>query len=260
MKKWFTLGAIFFTSYIIFILATLPLPWLINKVTLPNTIMLNGVSGTVWQGEIAQVVFTNSTHSSQIQQVKTVLSFWSLFSLTPKVDIAFGDALLAGPEGKLTLAVSQKQLSLTGIELFLPANDIAQQASLPLPVTAKGEIELHLTQVDFSLAEKKCLHANGDANWSRAGIIAMEQNIKLGKLKAKFSCDKGDLVVKIAPENDLGLSFSTYIAMKGNVQNQKLRISGQGYLKPGAKFPAQLKSALPFLGNPDNKGRYRLVF
>ena len=87
MKKWFTLGAIFFTSYFVFVLATLPLPWLVNKVTLPKAIMLNGVSGTVWQGEIAQVVLTNSANSSQIQQVKTALSFWSLFSLTPKIDI-----------------------------------------------------------------------------------------------------------------------------------------------------------------------------
>jgi len=260
MKKWFTLGAIFFTSYIVFILATLPLPWLVNKVTLPNTIMLNGVSGTVWQGEIEQVVFTHSANSSQIQQVKTALSFWSLFSLTPKVELVFGDALLAGPEGKLTLAVSQKQLSLTDVELFIPANDIAQQANLPLPVTAKGEIELHLTQVDFSLTEKKCQQANGEVNWARAGIIAMEQNIKVGKLKAKISCEEGDLVVKIAPKNDLGLSFSAYLAMKGSAQNKKLRVSGQGYLTPGTKFPVQLKSALPFLGNPDNKGRYRLFF
>ncbi len=260
MKKWFSLGAIFFTSYLIFVLATLPLPWLVNKLTLPNAIMLSGVSGTVWQGEIAQVVLANSVNSSSIQQVETSLSFWSLLSFTPKIDIRFGDALLAGPEGRFTLAVSQDQFYFTDVDLLLPANDIAQLANLPLPVTAKGELELHLTQVDFSLNEQTCQQANGDINWSRAGIIAMEENIKLGKLKAKISCEKGDLVVKLAAKNDLGLSFSVNIGMKGSAQNKKMTTSGQGYLTPAAKFPAQLKSALPFLGNPDNKGRYRLIF
>jgi|GEM_PF-472819 len=256
MKKWFTLGAVFCTSYLIFILATLPLPWLVNKVTLPKNVMLNGVSGTVWQGEIAQVILTNADNSSQIQQVKTELSFWSLFSFTPKVDMQFGDALLAGPEGKLTLAISQEQLSLTDVELFIPANDIAQQTRLPLPVTAKGELELQLTQIDISLTERKCQQASGNANWARAGIIAMEQNIKLGKLAADITCDKGELVVKIAPGNDLGLSFSAFIKARQN----SIKVSGKGYLKPAAKFPQQLKSALPFLGNPDNQGRYRLAF
>lgn len=256
MKKWFTLGAVFFTSYLVFMIATLPMPWLVNKLTLPKTVALYGVTGTVWQGEIAQVVLTNAANSSQIQQVKTVLSFWSLFSLTPKVDIQFGDALLAGPEGKLTLAISQQQLSLTNVELFLPANDIAQQASLPLPVTAKGELELQLTQVDISLDEQKCQQASGDIHWSSAGIIAMEQNIKLGKLKAEVSCEKGAFVVKIAAKNNLGLSFSASISAKNN----KLKVTGKGYLMPGDKFPNQLKSVLPFLGNPDNQGRYRLAF
>jgi general secretion pathway protein N len=260
MKKWFTLGAIFFTSYLIFVLATLPLPWLINKVTLPKNITLHGVSGTVWQGEIAQVILSNSAKNTQVEQVTTALSVWSLFSLTPQIDVRFGDAFSAGPEGKMTLAVSQEQLSLTDVELFLSANDIAQQANLPLPVTAKGELELHLTQVDISLSEQKCQQANGNVDWSHAGIIAMEQNIKLGKLQAKVSCEKGDLVVKIEPKNDLGLSFSTYIGIKGGAQKGQLKTSGQGYLTPGSKFPPELKSVLPFLGNVDNQGRYRLMF
>ena len=256
MKKWLTLGAVFFTSYLVFLIATLPLPWLINKITLPKTIVLSGISGTVWQGSITQLVIKNTANVSKFEQVNTGLSFWSLLSLTPKVELSFGGALLAGPEGKLTLAVSKEQLSLTDVELFLPANEIAQQIILPLPVTAKGEVALYLSQLDISLTEQKCQQANGDINWSRAGLVAMEQNIKLGKLKAGIACEKGELVVKLAPKNDLGLSFSTYISAK----NGRLKVSGKGYLTPSDKFPHQLKSALPFLGNPDNKGRYRLGF
>ena len=88
----------------------------------------------------------------------------------------------------------------------------------------------------------------------------MEQDIKLGKLKATISCEKGSLVVQLAPKNDLGISFSAYIGVKGSAQKRKFNTSGKGYLKPGTKFPVQLKSVLPFLGNPDKEGRYRLAF
>tara|TARA_B110000467_G_C18256061_1_gene443432 strand:+ start:347 stop:1132 length:786 start_codon:yes stop_codon:yes gene_type:complete len=261
MKKWFTLGAIFLTSYLVFMVATVPLPWLVNQVTLPKGLVLSGVSGTVWQGEIAQASFASNTPnntliSNQIQQIKTELSFWSLFTLMPKVDVVFGNELLAGPEGKLSLAMSAEQISIVDADLFLNANDVAQQVNLPLPVTAKGEVALHLSQLDFSVSERKCQQAEGKINWSRAGIVAMKENIKLGKLSAEIDCEKGELIVNVTPKNDLGLSFSAHI----NTTKAKPKLSGKGYLTPGEKFPLQLKSVLPFLGNPDNKGRYRLGF
>jgi len=37
-------------------------------------------------------------------------------------------------------------------------------------------------------------------------------------------------------------------------------MSGNGFLKPGAKFPKVLNDVLPFLGKKDNQGRYRLSF
>jgi general secretion pathway protein N len=42
--------------------------------------------------------------------------------------------------------------------------------------------------------------------------------------------------------------------------DQSGRVSGNGFLKPGAKFPPELINALPFLGRKDNQGRYRLFF
>lgn len=260
MKKWFTLGAIFLTSYFIFLLSTLPLPWVMNKITLPKNIVFNGVSGTVWQGNIEQVLIINAANRTEVQQVKTALSFWSLLSFSPKVDVVFGDALLAGPEGKLSVAVSQEQVALTDVVLIMPANDVAQQAKLPLPVTAKGEFELQMAQIIFSLSEQTCQQASGNLNWSGAGVIAMKETIKLGQLKADISCEKGDVIAKISPQNNLGLSFSANINIKDSMQRNRLTVSGKGYLKPPASFPEQLQAALPFLGRPDKDGRYRLAF
>ncbi len=251
MKKWFAIIAIFFSSYLIFLIATAPLALVTNAVTLPKNVEIHGASGSIWQGDIARVVVNNNI----IERVKTDVSFWSLFSLSPTVQLTFGDSMLAGPEGKLTMELSSSELSLSEVELYLSASDVAKQLPLPIPVVAQGNIELQLSSVQISYGEKlSCTAAQGELIWLRAGVVALEQSIKLGKLSANLSCDKGNILAKVAPNNNLGLSFDGMLALPSQ------RASGNGYLKPGAKFPAELKNALSFLGRPDNQGRYPLRF
>lgn len=251
MKKWFAFTAIFLSSYTVFLLANAPLILVTNNIELPRNIEIQGVSGSVWQGEIASAIINNN----KVEQIKTEVSFWSLFSLTPSIQVNFGDGMLAGPEGKFTLKVSSEQLTLTEVEVFISSNDIAKQLPLPIPVAAQGNIELYLESITLTSGDKlSCLQGKGDVTWLRAGVTALEQNIKLGKLNAGISCAEGNLLATVNPNNDLGLSFDGVLALPTK------KLSGKGYLKPGAKFPAELKSALSFLGRADNQGRYQLRF
>jgi len=121
-----------------------------------------------------------------------------------------------------------------------------------LPLTAKGDVEVVLTEMVIDLANNNaCLEAQGNIDWQRAGVIALEQNIKLNKLSAAIGCENKAIAVIVNPKNDLGLTFSAYIQGQG-------AISGQGYVLPGVKFPNELKQALPFLGRADSEGRYRI--
>ncbi len=251
MKKWFAYSAIFLVSYIAFLLANAPLSLVTNNIELPRNIEIQGVSGSIWQGKIDSAIINNN----KIEQIKTEVSFWSLFSLSASVKVKFGDAMLAGPEGEFALEVSAEQLTLTEVEVFVSANDIAKQLPLPVPVVAQGNVELYFDSIVLATAETlSCLQAKGDVTWLRAGATALEQNIKLGKLNAAISCAEGNLLAMVNPNNDLGLSFDGVLALPSK------KLSGKGYLKPGAKFPTQLKSALSFLGRADNQGRYRLGF
>ncbi|WP_019027311.1 type II secretion system protein N [Colwellia piezophila] len=251
MKKWFALIAIFLSSYVVFLVASMPLALVINNIHLPKNIKVTGAFGSVWQGEIAQVTVNNN----QIQQVKTQLSFWSLLTLSPQVQVSFGDAMAAGLEGKFILTVTTEQLQLNDVELYVAANDIAKQLSLPIPVTAQGHVELTFTELKLNIAGKlTCEQAQGQVTWLRAGVVALDTNIKLGNIKADFDCEQGDLIAKIEPKNNLGLSFNARLSLA----NQKA--SGQGHIKPGANFPQELKSVLSLLGHADNQGRYPLRF
>lgn len=251
MKKWFYFTAIFLSSYLVFLVATIPLALVINIIEAPKYIKIGAVSGSIWQGKIAHLTVNNN----QIQQIKTKLSFWSLLSFSPKLQVMFGDTMLAGAEGKFTLTVSSKELILNDVELFVSANDIAKQLPLPISVNAQGNVELSFAEINFNIVGKlTCQSAQGQVSWLRSGVVALDNNIKLGNISADMHCEQGDLIAQILPKNNLGLSFNARLSLA------QQKASGQGYLKPGDKFPTQLKSALSFLGRPDHQGRYQLKF
>lgn len=249
MKKKFAIAVGFLMTYLGFLVATLPATVVFNQVTLPNNISLSGVTGSVWHSKIAQVAIDKVV----VNQVRAKLSFWSLFTLAPSLSIEFGDTFLAGPEGKLDITISQKEVEVANLNILVKANEVAQQLTLPLPVTAKGDVELTLSHAAMNLSDQnKCIAANGMITWSKAGVIALEKDIKLDKLDGEISCEEGVLALLLSPDNNLGLTFSTYV--------RNGRISGNGFLKPEANFPPELNNALPFLGQKDNQGRYRLSF
>jgi len=254
MRNKVAIGIIFIIAYIGFLIATLPTTFVLKHVTLPSSVKksvyLSGISGTVWHTTIAQVVMKGTP----INNVTADLSFWSLITLTPSVSITFGDAMSSGPEGAFDLALSSEKATLSNATIMINANEIAQQLPLPLPMSARGNVEITLPSAVIDLTKNnQCISATGNGAWSQAGITALERSVPLGTLTADISCDKGVLALVMSPENDLGLTFTANIAANG-------KASGKGYLKPGTKFPVALNDALPFLGNIDNRGRYRLVF
>ena len=137
----------------------------------------------------------------------------------------------------------------------IAASEVAPYLLLPVPVEAFGVAKLNLEQLE--LDSMKCQQASGTLSWQRAAATAMEQTVELGDFEGDIRCQNTGkekaLAIEVNSDNNLGLSYTASINAKGQVQ-------GQGFIKPGEKFPKQLSQALPFIGNPDNQGRYQLVF
>lgn len=250
MKKWFAGGIIFLLTYVVFLVATLPAQVALGYVTLPQGINIQGVSGTIWQTKIAQL----QTAKVNIKNIQAALNFGSIVMLNPKVAITFGDPLLSGPEGKFTISGTSELLTITNAKIIVSANTIAKQLALPLPVTASGNVQLNLAEISLeklSAQHISCQQAQGDISWSKAQVNAMNNRISLGDFTAKIQCKNKQLTAELSPKNDLGLVAKVNILKNG-------RAKVDGYLKPSVKFPKALKSALPFMGKPDNQGRYRL--
>ncbi len=247
MKKWFAYGASFLLCYVIFLLCTLPASFIVAKVTLPKNIDLQGVSGTVWNMSASKVYIDKT----QLEKVHASVGFWSLFTLNPEVDISFGDALLPGPEGQLTVSNLFADIKAEDVNITVAANAIAKKMPMIVPLSAHDFVTLEMDE--YTIGKPLCKVAKGKVSWRKASITALDETVKLGSLSANLLCDKGVLVVEVDPKNDLGLTFSAYVRDNG-------KVSGNGYLKPAAKFPEQVKPLLSFLGKTDSQGRYRLSF
>ncbi|MEW6983658.1 type II secretion system protein N [Colwelliaceae bacterium 6471] len=245
MKKWFAYGAIFLCVYFTFVVATVPATLVTNWISIPKNIAVSGISGTIWQAKATSVSHPQIT----LNDVDIELGVMSLLKGDPLLELSFGGALFAGPEGSLSISGLLDELKIENGEMSIAANDIAKQLALPVPLTAHGYVSIKVPE--FVIGQPICKEASGQIVWNKASITALEEKINLGALKADVTCEQGALAIALSPSNDLGLTFTAYLRGKGNV-------SGNGYLTPGAKFPEQLKAALPFLGKADNKGRYRL--
>ena len=245
MKKKFAYIAIFFTAYSVFVLALMPANWVIAQIKLPNRIAVAAVEGTVWRSHIAQVMIDDVV----INQVQSSLSLLSVLMLDPKLDISFGGALVNGPEGQLTINGLLSELVIEDAQINLAANTVATQLNLPIDIVAHEQLQLNVAR--FVIGAPICRELQGDLQWRNAAVTALEEKVQLGGLSAKLTCDKGEVIADIDPNNNLGLSYRAQLKQGG-------RFSGSGYLTPGEKFPEQLKDTLSFLGTPDRKGRYRL--
>ena len=245
MKKNIAIAAIFLVLYSIFVIALMPANWVAGQVKLPNNVAVAGIEGSIWNTKISQVVVDDI----MISQVHSSLSLLSVLMLDPKLDITFGDALINGPEGKLVLSGLLADITVEDATVSLAANNVSAKLNLPIDVIAHEQLTINVAR--FVVGAPICSELDGDFQWRNAAVTALDEKVKLGKLAAKLSCDKGELIAEIDPKNDLGLSYRAQIKKGG-------RFSGSGYLTPGAKFPEQLKPALSFIGKADKKGRYRL--
>lgn len=247
MKKRFILIAGFIGVYLLFLLVLMPASTVIQWVSLPNKLQLNSVSGSIWHSQISAVKFEDFV----VNNVEVELNAFSLLMLDPKLDVSFGGALVSGPEGNISVNGLLSTLRLSDGNISLLAKTISRQLNLPVPINAHEFIDVSINE--FISGKAICQTLTGKIDWPKAAITALEQKIQLGKLGATLSCQQGDVVLELLDNNDLGLSFITSIG-------QGFSTSGSGYLQPNDKTPDAIQQVLPFLGKPDNQGRYRLRF
>lgn len=245
MKTTIGLIATFIFVYLIFVVTQVPANIALGWFKLPSNVNVGQVSGSVWNTELSGV----EVNGFAVNNVKTSLSPLSLLTLSPALDATFGGNLSAGPQGVASARLSSNSQTLTDTQVMMAAADIVPYLPVPIPVEAFGQVTLNIEQLE--IVEGKCVQAVGTIAWQGAALIALEQEIELGSFNGSLSCQGDRFALALDTNNRLGLSYTASIDLNG-------RLRGNGYIQPGANFPAQLREALPFIGRPDNQGRYQL--
>lgn len=245
MKK-FVVILVFVLAFLGFALHKLPADQVLSRITLPKTIQMAGISGTIWQGQLQQVAYQGTL----INNVTWQFNWLSLLTFSPSIDTTFGGRMHSGPEGKATVGgfITQK-ITISNAQVAVPANDIVSDLPMPVPMTAGGIIQLTLPS--FVMGSPVCSNAQGKVQWQNALVTAFQEQIGLDSVTADIGCEQGLLALTINSNNVLGLEFKALIDGTG-------KVSGTGLLTPGSQFPQKLKPALPFIGRADSQGRYPL--
>ena len=247
MAKWFKISAGVIGVYFIFLLALMPASFVLQWVTLPSQLQLSSVDGTIWHSKIKTANYDNFL----VNNIEIELSPLSLLSLDPNIELSFGGALVAGPEGVAKINGIFSALRITDANLSLRADNISSHLNLPLPVKAHDFVDINVSE--FVAGKAICQSLSGNIAWNKAAVTVLDQKVALGKLSTALSCQQGDVVITLDEKNDLGLSLSASVG-KG------FAVSGSGFLTPNSTMPKAFEQVLPFLGKPDRQGRYLLRF
>lgn len=249
MKKWFLYGGLFIAAYLVFLIATAPASLITSFVTLPKNISVAGLNGSIWQPKADQISAQVSKQNIVVENVEANVSLLSLLMMSPSADISFGSTLSEGLAGVANVGASGNQIALNDVAIELPASLVVPYLKAPIPVEAFGMVQVNIDTL--VMEQQSCIAAQGNISWQRAAVTALDNTVELGNFNGTLSCQQDVLTLDIAPKNNLGLSFSAYLRKNG-------RLTGDGTIKPGAKFPKVLNDVLPFIGKKDSQGRYRI--
>lgn len=211
-KRYYILTAIF--SYLALLIITVPASSLSKMVNDNSPVSIQGVSGTLWNGEAYIITINNKV---RLNNTEWSVSFWKLFlgQLAIDVNSHHSDNAITAELGSSFLG----RFFINNLTAKLSAEDAAQIADIPL-VKLSGLISLNIENAHWKQGELP--QASGTINWSDA-IVTVAESASLGNvsivlgeseqhlLNADIKNQGGDIklsgTAKLIPEADYSVNI-----------------------------------------------------
>ncbi|MFT2092232.1 type II secretion system protein N [Paraglaciecola sp. 2405UD69-4] len=238
--KWSLLALL---VYGIFLVAKLPAVQVISRVDLGKDIKISGVTGTIWEGNLQQVV----VKGIPLNDVDWSLSFLPLLLGKAEAVISAGnirDLEQISIDGVVT--VSNQRIQADNLVAYVPTEFVISALPLPIPVEANGRFKVQLNALDYT---KSCQVIEGTGQWLNASFTGPQDVINLGNFNADLSCLDENVIVDVKEPNSFGLSAKVTLPA-----NMKFKVNGR--FKPDASLPKEVHQAASFFGKPDSNGYY----
>lgn len=246
MKQRILIALLFLVAYLGFLIARLPADLVVRYAPLPPMVSLEGVSGTLWQGQAARLQVASESFSN----LSWDLEVGSLLTLSPRVALRFGQR--GGLNGEALVGWQQSRITARDLVLNMPAPWLLSRLPLRLPFPLEVAGQLQLKVDEFAQGQPWCESLYGTLDWVGARADTPAGKLDLADPSAKLLCQQGKLVAELRQSSE-------QVSLTGKVELMAGRqFLFQGFLKPGAELPEQMRQGLPFLGQPDSQGRYPL--
>lgn len=235
------LGTLLLLSGYLFFLA-LDAPAQLLARFLPSELAVNGVSGTVWHGQVDSVRW----RGSEIGAVSWDVTFSSLM---PALAVAFDSP--DGPRGKGVIRGWQ-QAQFFQWQVSVPAAYVVNKLPLIVPVSAQGNVQLRLQQAVID--PRGCQSLAATLNWQDAALGTPLGTVALAQPQAQLNCREGRLEMALRQQ-------SPYVQITGK---GSLAASGEyqfdGRVASGDAMPQAIGRILSTQGNADTQGGRLLRF
>jgi general secretion pathway protein N len=222
-KKHYLLIAVF--SYLFFLITAIPASTVVNLVNSNTPVNMQGIGGTIWEGEAALISINKTV---ELNNTKWSFTTWKLLlgQIAFQVTSEFDDRNV---EGEIGVSFLSKYF-INDLTAMLSAEKLASLANIPL-VQLSGDINFNLDHAHWE--KDKLPLATGLITWTRAAITVAD-TVSLGKLTITLS------------ENDQQLLLANIKNIDGD-----LSVNGQAELIPEASYSVDIKLT-PTASTSDN--------
>lgn len=235
-------------SYLVFTLLLTPAAWWLKLVTLPASLQLGAVSGTLWQGQVSQLQYGKL----QFGALSWQMNGWALLTGQAQFSVQTGSMQQSAQpfiSGKLGYGVTGG--AIQQLMLRVPVSQVLPLLPLPFPVEATGNLVVDIAS--YRQGQPWCSQLSGSASWQDASLKTPAGNwIALQSLFGDLSCASGTAVLTTDGANLLGLD------VKAVLNAEQLLVNGT--IKPDPSMPQEVHQAMQFVSKPDEQGRYTISF
>ena len=241
-KKYYYLTAVI--AYLVFLLTTIPATIINTVLGDDSPVIMQGLSGTLWNGEAYSISIDDSI---ELQHTQWSLSAWKLLSgrVAVQTTTHYQNNIISTEIGSSFLG----RVFVNDLRAQLNASDMAQLAAIPL-AQIDGLISLNIENAEWKQGELPL--ANGQISWKNA-IITVAESASLGDVNITLSeSESGQLKADIKNQGgDIKVSGSAELSADNNY-------TVDIQLQATASASDNIKKSLGFFAQKQKNGQYTL--
>lgn len=228
--------------WLVLVVRATPAQWGLAVAGLP--VQMDGISGTIWNGSVANVVVPYPGGSYSLGSLDWQLDPWSLLSLSPCAQ--FNTQLASQTSAGKVCAGLGGTVVLENAQLSLPA----AAAEIWAPVRVRGQVGAQIQHLTF--ADQQIKELTGSGSWTGANYHNSHNWVNLGTIAFDLSDDgEGGLAAKVFDiEGPLQLDMNSQFSLAG-----AYAIRGNVVLRPNA--PQDIAQLLTIVAEETRRGEFK---